>query len=199
MSPKSVKIRAGGLDFDAGEPAPMSMIETSGGQRLVLDNDRDHMDVGEDDADKLDPPVPSDSDVDSESDLDPEQLKKVHLTTTKIHEGEFDLEEMHCGESLVFQCIRLLSLNPKEGRLNASAMDAIRAHNFKFNIDMGSWAYDKMKCAFPQLHDLPSPYQLQACIGIAFLLGIKPVMYHCCKQLCYCFVIPFEGLDLCPY
>jgi hypothetical protein len=101
-----------GLDFDAGEPASMSVIVTSGGRRLVLDNDGDHTDVGEDDADEVDPPVPSDSDVDSESDLDPEQLEKARLTAAEILEGEFDLEEMHRGESLVFQCIRFLSLNP---------------------------------------------------------------------------------------
>ncbi|KAJ7331374.1 hypothetical protein DFH08DRAFT_621771, partial [Mycena albidolilacea] len=43
----------------------------------------------------------------------------------------------------------------------------------------------------------PSLYQLQA--RIAFLSGIKLVMYHCCKQSCCCFVGPFEGLDSCPY
>jgi hypothetical protein len=50
--------------------------------------------------------------VDSESDLDPEQLEKACLTAAEILKGEFDLEEMHRGESLVFQCIRFLSLNP---------------------------------------------------------------------------------------
>ncbi|KAJ7367132.1 hypothetical protein DFH08DRAFT_640518, partial [Mycena albidolilacea] len=29
--------------------------------------------------------------------------------------------------------------------------------------------------------------------------GTLPVMYHCCKQLCCCFVGLFEGLDSCPY
>jgi hypothetical protein len=47
-----------GLDFDTGEPAPMSVIETSGGRWMVLDNDGDHTDVGEDNADELDPQFP---------------------------------------------------------------------------------------------------------------------------------------------
>ncbi|KAJ7218621.1 hypothetical protein GGX14DRAFT_310063, partial [Mycena pura] len=82
-------------------------------------------------------------------------------------------------------------------RLNASDMDAIRAHNLKVNIDLGARAYEKMKRAFPQLKDLPSLYQLQA--RIALLSGIKPVKYHCCKNSCCCFVGPYANLDSCPY
>ncbi|KAJ7245753.1 hypothetical protein C8J57DRAFT_1082019, partial [Mycena rebaudengoi] len=76
-------------------------------------------------------------------------------------------------------------------------MDSIRAHNLKVNIDLGARAYEKMKRAFPQLHSLPSLYQLQT--RIAFLSGIKPIKYHCCKGSCCCFVGPYEVLDACPY
>ncbi|KAJ6451055.1 hypothetical protein C8R45DRAFT_883421, partial [Mycena sanguinolenta] len=85
----------------------------------------------------------------------------------------------------------------RDHRLNDSAMDAIRAHNLKVNIDLGARTYVKMKRAFPQLHDLPSLYQLQA--RIAFISGIKPVSYHCCKGSCCCFVGPYEALDACSY
>ncbi|KAJ7302894.1 hypothetical protein DFH08DRAFT_988548, partial [Mycena albidolilacea] len=82
-------------------------------------------------------------------------------------------------------------------RLTDKAMDSIRAHNFKVNIDLGSRAYAKMKRAFPQLRDLPTLCNLQS--EIAFLSGIKPVKYDCCKQSCCCFCGPYSALETCPY
>ncbi|KAJ7211462.1 hypothetical protein C8J57DRAFT_985051, partial [Mycena rebaudengoi] len=82
-------------------------------------------------------------------------------------------------------------------RLTDKALDAIRAHNLKVNIDLGSRAYKKTARAFPQLRDLPSLYELQS--QIAFLSGIKPTKYDCCTQSCCCFVGPYTDLDKCPY
>ncbi|KAJ7325782.1 hypothetical protein DFH08DRAFT_622594, partial [Mycena albidolilacea] len=82
-------------------------------------------------------------------------------------------------------------------RLTEKAMDAIRAHNLKVNIDLGARAYEKMKRAFPQLSDLPSLYELQT--QIAFLSGVKAVKYDCCKKSCCCFVGPYTDLDKCPH
>ncbi|KAJ7159369.1 hypothetical protein C8R43DRAFT_827548, partial [Mycena crocata] len=82
-------------------------------------------------------------------------------------------------------------------RLSDQEMNAIRAHNFKVNIDLGSRAYAKMKRAFPQLHNLPSLTQLQS--QITFISGIKPILYDCCKGSCCCFVGPYAELDKCPY
>ncbi|KAJ6453298.1 hypothetical protein C8R47DRAFT_926026, partial [Mycena vitilis] len=82
-------------------------------------------------------------------------------------------------------------------RLTDKAMNSIRAHNLKVNIDLGSRAYQKTIRAFPQLRDLPSLYQLQS--EIAFLSGIKPVKYDCCKRSCCCFVGPYAELEECPY
>ncbi|KAF8125394.1 hypothetical protein K438DRAFT_1928195, partial [Mycena galopus ATCC 62051] len=174
-------INRGTGDADGGDAAAlMPVVETPAGHRMVLDDYEHDVEEGEDDIEM--PSLASDDDTESETDLelDPEQLEKAWLTAAEILEGEFEREEMH-----------------REQRLNESAMNAIRAHNLKVNIDLGARAYEKMKRAFPQLHDLPSLYQLQA--RIAFLSGIKPVKYHCCKGSCCCFVGPYEALDACPY
>ncbi|KAJ7198614.1 hypothetical protein GGX14DRAFT_374187, partial [Mycena pura] len=76
-------------------------------------------------------------------------------------------------------------------------MNAVRAHNLKVSIDLGSRAYAKTKRAFPQLQDLPSLSRLQS--EITFLSGVEPIKYHCCKQSCCCFVGPYIDLDACPY
>ncbi|KAJ6517723.1 hypothetical protein DFH09DRAFT_940272, partial [Mycena vulgaris] len=82
-------------------------------------------------------------------------------------------------------------------RLSDRAMDVIRAHNFKVNIDLGSRAYAKMRHAFPQLRDLPSISKLQS--EINFVSGLKPEQYDCCKDSCCCFVGVYAHLDQCPY
>jgi hypothetical protein len=76
-------------------------------------------------------------------------------------------------------------------------MDAIRAHNFKVNIDLGSRAYAKLRRAFPKLRDLPSLSQLQS--EITFISGLKPELYDCCKDSCCCFVGVYADLDKCPF
>ncbi|KAJ7195545.1 hypothetical protein GGX14DRAFT_297424, partial [Mycena pura] len=81
--------------------------------------------------------------------------------------------------------------------LDEYTMNAIRAHNFKVNVDLGSCTYRKMRRAFPQLNDLPTLAQLQS--RIAFISGMKPVKYDCCKDSCCCFLGPYADLDACPY
>ncbi|KAJ7208372.1 hypothetical protein GGX14DRAFT_295765, partial [Mycena pura] len=82
-------------------------------------------------------------------------------------------------------------------RLTEDDMNAIRAHNFKVNVDQGSRDYVKMKRAFPQLNSLPSLAQLQS--QISFISGIKPIKYDCCVGSCCCFTGPNADLDACPY
>lgn len=76
-------------------------------------------------------------------------------------------------------------------------MNSIRAFNFKVNTNLGAKSYAKLRLAFPQLSDLLSLQKLQT--RIAFLSGIKPVIYHCCKNSCCCFTGPFKSLDICPF
>lgn len=76
-------------------------------------------------------------------------------------------------------------------------MNSIRAHNFKVEVNLGAKSYIKLRLAFPQLSDLLSLHQMQT--RIAFLSGIKPDIYHCCKNSCCCFTGPFESLNTCPF
>jgi hypothetical protein len=75
--------------------------------------------------------------------------------------------------------------------------NSIRAHNFKVEVNLGAKSYLKLHLAFSQLSDLLSLQQLQT--RIAFLSGIKPVIYHCCKNSCCCFTGPFKSLETCPF
>lgn len=76
-------------------------------------------------------------------------------------------------------------------------MTAIRAHNFKVDTNLTGKAYNKLRNAFPSLENLMSLQQLQT--RIAFLSGLKPVIYDCCKDSCCLFVGPYESLDKCPF
>jgi hypothetical protein len=77
----------------------MSVVETSAGHRMVLDNHGHDADEGEDDIDSVEPSLASEDDIESETELelDPEQLEKARLTAAEILEGEFEREEMHRG------------------------------------------------------------------------------------------------------
>lgn len=76
-------------------------------------------------------------------------------------------------------------------------MNAIRAHNYKVDANLTGKTYDKIQCAFPLLKNLMSLQQLQT--HIAFLSGLKPTTYDCCKDLCCLFVGPYKFLNECPF
>ncbi|KAF7334087.1 hypothetical protein MVEN_02314400 [Mycena venus] len=164
----------------AGFDDDLVMIPSTG-ERVLIDEHLSEQNEDDDGAESEGPTLTfDDQESETELELDPDRLEQASLTAVQILEGEFELEERRRGH-----------------KLGPSAMDAIRAHNLKVNIDLGARAYEKTKRAFPQLHDLPSLYELQA--RIAFLSGIKPVKYHCCKRSCCCFVGLYEALDTCPY
>ncbi|KAJ7182019.1 hypothetical protein C8R46DRAFT_1313852 [Mycena filopes] len=81
-------------------------------------------------------------------------------------------------------------------KLTADKMNAIRAHNYKVDVDLGARAYDKLPRAFPELEGLPSRQKLRT--QIAFLSGVKPIAYDCCVGSCCCFTDAYAALDRCP-
>ncbi|KAJ7718167.1 hypothetical protein B0H16DRAFT_1337632, partial [Mycena metata] len=90
----------------------------------------------------------------------------------------------------------ILTLNTGH-KLTVDEMNAIRAHNYKVDVDLGARAYDKLPRAFPELEALPSRQRLRT--QITFLSGVKPIPYDCCVDSCCCFTDTYAALDACPF
>jgi hypothetical protein len=74
---------------------------------------------------------------------------------------------------------------------------AIRAHNYKVDVDLGARSYAKLPRAFPSFKNLPSLKRLRN--HIKFLSGVEPVSYECCINSCCCYTGPYTELTQCPY
>ncbi|KAF7361101.1 hypothetical protein MSAN_01141700 [Mycena sanguinolenta] len=170
-----VDVLIDGGDDDSAVPAP-SGLPTTRPRIIPADSDGGY------DTDHLEGfPLGDNNGInDLDPELDEELLTQHNLTAAELLEGEFVSEEMR-----------------RHHRLSEKAMHAIRAHNFKVNVDLGSRAYAKMRRAFPQLFDLPSLSRLQS--EISFISGLKAEQYDCCKNSCCCFVGVYTELDNCPY
>jgi Transposase family tnp2 len=81
--------------------------------------------------------------------------------------------------------------------LSEDDWNAIRAHNYRVDTNIGARSYSKLSRAFPSLGNLPSLQQLQT--RIRFLSGVQPVPYHCCIKSCCCYTGPYATLTKCPY
>ena len=82
-------------------------------------------------------------------------------------------------------------------RLSQDDTNAIRAHNYKVDVNLGDNSYYKLSRAFPGLRNLPSLKVLRSRINL--LSGVKPIDYHCCVNSCCCFTGPFVSQTTCPY
>ncbi|GBE87125.1 hypothetical protein SCP_1003720 [Sparassis crispa] len=83
-----------------------------------------------------------------------------------------------------------------EEELNEEDKAMLRAFALKADSHMMTQTYVKLPFAFPNEH---IPTLGQAKSRIAFLSGIKPQLYDCCRNSCCCFVVPHAELETCPY
>ncbi|KAI0264690.1 hypothetical protein BC834DRAFT_802224, partial [Gloeopeniophorella convolvens] len=81
--------------------------------------------------------------------------------------------------------------------LSSDDAQAIRVHNLKVDINLGTRSYDRLRRAFPSLSNLHSVYRLQC--RIASLSGIQPKLFDCCINSCCCFTGDLSREQQCPY
>ncbi|KAL6300192.1 hypothetical protein BKA93DRAFT_752855 [Sparassis latifolia] len=126
----------------------------------------------------------SESNSDSDDDIDDEG----GLTVWDWMGAEFEARAMAIGLlSLLFGL---------EEELNEEDKAMLRAFALKVDSHMMTRTYAKLPFVFPNEHISTLG---QAKSRIAFLSGIKPQLYDCCRNSCCCFVGPHAELETCPY
>ncbi|KAH9930110.1 uncharacterized protein B0H18DRAFT_873619, partial [Fomitopsis serialis] len=88
---------------------------------------------------------------------------------------------------------RSLSL---DAALSETDKATLRTFALKTDEHLTRRTLEKLPFAFPGAH-VPSANHLRT--RVAFLSGIKPVLYDCCPNSCCCYTGPHAALDNCPY
>ncbi|KAG9018790.1 hypothetical protein FRB90_009638 [Tulasnella sp. 427] len=190
-------VESGGSDLGAGniaggvEGAAEWDLEWDGLPGLV---DDDQSDAGGEDLEAQSVDAANDHNVsdsdneDSENSSQPESSASLNLSSPKSGPAP----ELRLLWDLQAARNRAHKGIPED----SSAWTSVKAFKLQMETNLGANGYQKFRNTFETL-ELPALSTLRQ--EMAYLCGLEPQLFDCCKNSCMCFVGPYASLQACTY